>query len=141
MKAKFEYYNANPYKIDCEDCTIRALSKFLNINWENAYMKLFNESIKQKVQFETSTVIRSLLDDLGYKEKDAPGKICNFNFNNKKDYIVLCKIKKHKETKYHLVCISKGFLYDTFDSSNYEIILFWEKAVQNDKTKKSTKAQ
>ena len=42
----FKFYNANPKGKITDDCVIRAIAQGQNISWNEAYTKLFNNSVK-----------------------------------------------------------------------------------------------
>lgn len=120
----YRILNTNPDGNDSEDCTVRAISLFLNKPWEDVYWDLSIEGFIMK---------RILVEDLvwsRYLEKQG----CNFSrIPNECPmcYTVSQFAKEHNYGRYllkvksHVVCVSNGYYYDTWDSGNEIVLYYW----------------
>lgn len=116
---KFCIYNPNPIqnkndKEDRSDCSIRAISKYLNKSWEETFREMSEYCIK------TGTVIGSILSIIEYiKTYDLESidegdyySVADFMYHNKKGkYLIM--------TNNHVVCYQNGKIYDNLAAANY----------------------
>lgn len=122
--SNYRNLNTNPDGNDSEDCTVRAISLFLNKPWDDVYWDLSIEGFIMK---------RILVEDLvwsRYLEKQG----CNFSrIPNECPmcYTVSQFAKEHNYGRYllkvksHVVCVSNGYYYDTWDSGNEIVLYYW----------------
>ncbi len=122
--SNYRILNTNPDGNDSEDCTVRAISLFLNKPWEDVYWDLSIEGFIMK---------RILVEDVvwsRYLEKQG----CNFSrIPNECPmcYTVSQFAQEHNYGKYllkvrsHVVCVSNGYYYDTWDSGNEIVLYYW----------------
>ena len=62
----YVYYNPNPERNHVGDCVIRALTKALDMSWDDAYITLMVHAYKQKDMPSSNSVWGSLLTSYGY---------------------------------------------------------------------------
>ena len=122
--SNYRNLNTNPDGNDSEDCTVRAISLFLNKPWDDIYWDLSIEGFIMK---------RILVEDLvwsRYLEKQG----CSFSrIPNECPmcYTVSQFAKEHNYGRYllkvksHVVCVSNGYYYDTWDSGNEIVLYYW----------------
>lgn len=120
----FEYYQPNDHI--CGDCTIRAVSKALDCNWEEALTVLYNNALKTKEIPGSCDNITDALKDYGFKW--VPVKV----EKGSKRPTVAEFAKKYNGTfilrvSNHVVCATGGKYYDCWDSGNKSLYGFWEK--------------
>ena len=62
----FKFYNPNPKNKLVIDCTVRAISKFLNMDWDSCYVALSVKGFEMKNMQNSNEVWHAYLRDLGY---------------------------------------------------------------------------
>lgn len=125
----FIEYNPNPTGRRVEDCSVRAISKALETDWETAYSKLCLNGFAMGNLPNANEVIGSLLRENGFYRKNIPNTcpdcytIGEFAEENTKGTFVV-------GTGSHVVSIHNGNIYDIFDSSDLVPIYVWYKETE-----------
>lgn len=117
---RFIYYNPN-LKHNVGDCTVRALSKALNQNWEQTFVGLCLEGFIYKDMPSSNFVWGSYLKHHGYHRELPPDDITVEEFAN-----LYPKGKYILALSEHVVCIIDNVLYDTWNSKNEIVLYFWK---------------
>ena len=122
----FRYLNLNPYGNDTEDCTIRAISLFLDQSWDETYLGVVEEGFIQKKMPSTNDVWREYLYKRGCRRTRLPNycpdcytvnDFCeDFPYG---DYLV--------KVEGHVVAVVDGCYYDTWDSGDEIALYYWKK--------------
>lgn len=120
----FVYYNPNPYGKQVGDCTVRALTAFLGLNWYEVYDDLCAEgrdigdmpsgntvwaSYLKKMGFESVSIINTCPDCFTVKE---------FCARNPKGKFLLA-------TGNHVVTAIDGDYLDSWDSGRETVMSYW----------------
>lgn len=114
----YKYYNANTFKRDVEDCTIRAISVAEGISWDKAYIKLSDYARKRRLMLSSYEAIENYLDDNYERECFKETTVGEF-------------VRKHPNGTYlvtmsgHITVVKDGINYDTFDCSDRIIWCAW----------------
>lgn len=124
--ARFEYYNANPYKLQVGDCVIRAVSKVLGQTWNETYIGLCVEGLLLGDMPSSNSVWGHYLHSKGFHRRIMPDECpaC---------YTVRDFCDEHPKGKYllaldgHVVAAIDGAYHDTWDSGDKPILYFWER--------------
>ena len=122
----YKYFMNNPCGARVGDCAVRAISKALNISWEEAYAKLAINGYRMCDMPSSNTVIASVLRQNGfYRENlpdygDRPYTVREFAERNPIGVYVL-------GTGNHVVCVRDGTYCDSFNSGDEPVIYFWTK--------------
>lgn len=122
----YKYFMNNPCGARVGDCAVRAISKALNISWEEAYAKLAINGYRMCDMPSSNTVIASVLRQNGfYRENlpdygDKPYTVREFAERNPIGVYVL-------GTGNHVVCVRDGTYWDSFNSGDEPVIYFWTK--------------
>lgn len=122
----FVQYNANPYDKLVIDCTVRAMSKFLDVDWDTCYIGLCVEGFVIKNMQNANEVWHAYLKDLGYTPKTIPNMcpdcytVEDFCTDHPVGTFLLA-------TGDHVVCVIDGNYYDTWDSGKAVPIYYWSK--------------
>jgi hypothetical protein len=122
----YKYFMNNPCGARVGDCAVRAISKALNISWEEAYAKLAINGYRMCDMPSSNTVIASVLRQNGfYRENlpdygDRPYTVREFAERNPIGVYVL-------GTGNHVVCVRDGTYWDSFNSGDEPVIYFWTK--------------
>lgn len=118
----YVYFCNNPRnKCHIGDCVIRAISKALNISWENAYMDLVAEGFLDGDMPNSNEIWGRYLYSKGFDKKIIP------RFCTVKDFC-----REHPYGTYvlgtgtHVVAVIDGKYYDTWDSGEEEPVYYWE---------------
>lgn len=123
----YKYYNPNPTQANVGDCTVRAISKALDIDWERAYAGLTamgfiigdmpSANHVWGAYLRKRGFVRRIVDDKGQDEYT----VIDFCKDNPKGTFVL-------GIPGHVVCVVDGDYYDSWNSGAEIPIYFWEKA-------------
>lgn len=122
----YEYYNPNPLKKNIGDCTVRALTKALDLPWECVYAGLCAKGFELCDMPDSNNVWGEFLIDKGFKRHIIP-ETCPMCFTvgdfaqtyNKGIYVL--------GTGKHAVTIVDGCIYDSFDSSDKLPVYYFKK--------------
>lgn len=127
----FRKYNANPYENDTGDCVVRAISTFLEISWDEAYLKLMLQGYKMKLyptnnNFVWGTLLHEMGCRFGYIPNNCPNCITVEKFAN-----------GHPHGRYilgtttHAIPVVDGVYIDTWDSGQEYPVYFFTKGDSN----------
>lgn len=118
-------YNPNPLEKRTDDCTIRALTKALDLTWGQAFAQLAAEAYTQKDMMHKNYVWGNLLMNNGFTRHAIPNTcpqcytISDFANDHPKGIFVV-------GTGDHVVCIVDGDWYDSWDSGGQvPIVYYW----------------
>lgn len=122
----YRYYNPNKLH-KTEDCTVRALSKALGIDWRTAFMWLSNNALRHWDMMHKNYVWGDLLEQNGFKKAQLPNScprcytVAEFARDNPDGVFVL-------GTGSHVVTVIDGDWFDMWDSGNeVPIIVYWRR--------------
>lgn len=123
----FNYFNANPKGKLTGDCSFRAISTALGID--------YNESVRERFEMfiETGIVPNSTKGEEDYLKSKGWDKNKQPKKSNGKKYTGVEFCKEFKGTcvahigGQHTVCIKDGKIWDTWDSSHGCIGNYWTK--------------
>ena len=123
----FKYYNPNPYGLQVGDCVIRALTKFLNKDWDSIYAAIVLDGFIRKDMPSGNMTWSRYLKRLGYTRR--------FILDTCPDcYTVKDFCIDHPIGRYllvldqHVVTVVDGDYYDIWDSGNEIPDYYWTKA-------------
>lgn len=121
-------YNPNPLNKQVGDCTIRAITRAENLSWDYVYDQLARKGKAMADMPSSDMVWGSLLYDYGYTRHTAPN-FCKYG----QCYTVADFARDHPYGTYlvcqkeHVVAVSEGDWYDTWDCGNKTVIFYWAK--------------
>lgn len=120
----FVYFNPNPYNNRVGDCSVRAICKALDKDWEDAYIGLCAEGLSYKDMPSANYVWGMHLRKAGFEQEIVPSICPNCitveNFAEQHDvgrYVLACQN--------HVVTVVDGDYYDSWDSGNEIVLYFW----------------
>lgn len=124
--SRWKMYNPNPARNRVGDCTVRAISKAMGQDWEQTYAGLSAYGYMIKDMPSANIVWGKYLKKNGF---------CRYLIDDKgKDYYTVRDFcEDHPEGTFilaidgHVVCVSNGYYYDSWDSGNEEPIYYWVK--------------
>ena len=137
----FVYFNANPKNKRTSDCVIRALSKFLNLSWLDAYMDICVYGGLNSDMPNVNSIWSKYLESKGYTRHKVYDSCPNC-------YTLMDFCYDHPYGKYfvsldvgyadiystadsgmidgnHVVCVIDGNYYDTWDCGKEVVIFYW----------------
>ena len=121
---KWIEYNPNPTGRRVEDCSVRAIAKALDTDWETAYVKLCMNGFAMGDMPNANSVWGALLRQNGFNRSAIPNTCpdCytaeDFANEHDKGVYVLCFGN-------HVATIVDGNLYDSWNSSNEVPQYYW----------------
>jgi hypothetical protein len=123
----YKYYNPNPrHNNSVGDCTIRAVSKALNIPWETAYIDLVMQGYEIGDMPSSNAVLNSYLRSKRFR-RNVVSNLCpdcytfgDFAKEHPKGTYIVC-------TGTHVACIKDEILYDSWNSSDEAVIFYYER--------------
>lgn len=119
-------YNPNPVGRNVEDCSIRAISKALDIDWEKAYALVTTYGFNMGDMPHSNSVWGAVLRNNGFYRASLPD-------NCPDCYTAENFCKDHSKGVYvlgfgrHVATVIDGNLYDSWDSSKEIPQYYWYK--------------
>lgn len=118
--------NPNPNGLRVGDCTVRAISTALDKEWHEVYIGLALKGLEMGDMPSSNQVWGQYLKDNGFKRISLPDTCPDC-------YTIADFCKDHPHGLYvvgtgnHVACISDGSVYDTWDSSGEQALIYWKK--------------
>jgi hypothetical protein len=122
----YSHYNPNPKGNRVGDCVVRAISKALNMSWEDTYIELTIQGYMMGDLLSSNGVWGAYIKGKGFMRGVVSGDcpdcytIEDFATENPDGVFVI-------GTGTHAVCVKDGVIYDAWDSSNEQPIYFYFK--------------
>ncbi len=127
IMSNYVYFNPNPRKRNnVGDCTVRSVSKALDIPWETAYIDLVMQGYSLGDMPSSNMVMSSYLHSKGFS-KHVIDDLCPDCYTIK-DFA-----SEHPEGTYilgtgtHVVAVKDGQYYDSWDSGDEIPIYYYQK--------------
>ena len=128
----YKYFQPNDKDLKDKygDCTIRALSKALNISWLEAFdltIPICRREQLPNIFYAPNKIRNEFLAELGFRYVGVSNK------KGSKRPTVASFARTHKVGTYivslanHVVCVKDGIYYDTWDSGGKSLYGYWEK--------------
>ncbi len=122
----YVYYNPNPLKLSVGDCTIRAISRALNMSWKRTFLSLAIQGFQMYDMPSANRVWGEYLKTKGFKRHQMPDMcpdcytVKDFCRHNPTGTFIL-------GTGEHVVCVIDGNYYDSWDSGNEIPIYYFQR--------------
>ena len=119
-------YNANPAGRQVGDCTVRAVSKVLDEDWEKSYSGMALQGFLLCDMPSANHVWGAYLRSKGFERHIIPDTCPDC-------YSVKDFCKDHLKGRFllalsgHVVCIIDGNYFDTWDSGNEIPLYYWQR--------------
>lgn len=123
----YRAYNPNPLKRQVGDCTVRAISKAMDADWERTYIDLALQGLMQCDMPSANSVWGAYLRSKGMTRNvvanDCPDCYCvaDFAHEHPRGIYVLA-------LSGHVVCVIDGDWYDSWDCGGESPIYYWERS-------------
>lgn len=120
----YKYYNPNPVGRATDDCSVRALTKAINVRWDEAYDLLAYNGKLMGVMPDNKTVLQSVLRQHGFYKAPLPDTcpLCYTAESFCKDVPAGIFVLAFSD---HVATVVDGILYDTWDTSHEVPLFFW----------------
>lgn len=122
----FVYYNPNPKNQRVGDCAIRAISKAVGKEWEEAYIALCTEGLFYSDMPSANYVWGMFLRKYGFTQKSIDSicprctTVAQFADEHPNGcYVLTCQS--------HVVTVKDGCYFDSWDSGDEVILYYFEK--------------
>lgn len=122
----WQSFNPNPKNSRVGDCTVRALSRALDSEWDETYVGLCVKGLELSDMPSANHVWGAYLRDKDFERKYVPNTCPDC-------YTVMDFCEEHPRGKFvvalnnHVVAVVDGEYYDTWDSGNEVVLYYWEK--------------
>lgn len=122
----FVIFNPNPNNKRVGDCVVRAISKAVDLSWEDTYIELTIQGYIMGDLLSSNSVWGAYLKAKGFVRDVVPS-------NCPDCYTIDEFAREHPKGIYvvgtgsHAVCVIDGDIYDAWDSSNEQPIYFYYK--------------
>lgn len=122
----WEYYEPNPVRTGAIDCSVRAISKALNVSWEKAFVMLSLNGFLMGNVLSADEVWGSVLRQHSFMREMIPNTcpdcytVENFCHDHQNGVYVV-------KSENHVATVVDGILYDSWDSSQKTAIYYWTK--------------
>lgn len=128
MKMGFINYNPNPKRKLVGDCVIRAISKTMDMDWEDVYLDVMIQGFSMHDMPSSNDVWGTYLYEHGFRRYVIPDTcphcytVSQFVMDNPDLVGILA-------TGTHVIAVGEGNYYDTWDSGNEVPIYYWRKEI------------
>lgn len=125
----YVYYNPNPTGRNVGDCAIRAVSKALNVDWEDAFVLVTKAAYLMGDMPSSNSVWGAVLRQNGYYRKALPDSCPDC-------YTAEDFCRDNPEGTYvlgfgnHVATVVDGDIYDSWDSSHEIPQYYWYKKTE-----------
>lgn len=119
-------WNNNPVSRRVGDCSVRAISKALDVDWETAYAMIASNGFAMGDMPSSNSVWGAVLRQNGFKKQVIPNScpdcftFADFARDNPRGTFVL-------GTGSHVATVVDGDLYDSWNSSDEIPVFVWYK--------------
>lgn len=119
-------YNPNPIALEGIDCTVRALTKALDISWEKAYTMLAVNGFMLSDMPNANHVVNYTLRQNGFKRHLIPDECPDC-------YTAEDFAREHPEGTFilafgdHVCCVYNGEVWDSWNSLGRVPMFYWSK--------------
>lgn len=124
--SRYVQYNPNPLRNRVGDCTVRAISKAMGWDWDETYAALSLYGYAMGDMPSANHVWGAMLHKNGRRRRVIED-------NDKIEYTVEEFCINHQHGTYilaipgHVVCVSNGYYYDSWDSGQEIPEYYWER--------------
>ena len=123
----YKFYNPNPKNKFVDDCTVRAIAKILDLDWDTAYLELCTHGFEVKNMPSVNRVWGGYLRELGFRRYTIPNScpdcytVRDFCRDHPRGNFVL-------GTGSHVIAVINGDYYDTGDSGGEVPIYYFTRS-------------
>lgn len=119
-------YEPNPVRSGGIDCTVRALTKALDVSWERAYVLLALNGFLMGNMPSADEIWGSVLRQNGFVRKIIPDS-CPNCYSVEEFCVDHPKGTHVVKSENHVATVVDGDLYDSWNSQGKTALYYWEK--------------
>ena len=130
--SRWKQFNPNPLSRNVGDCSVRAISAALNVDWETAFAMIAANAFQMGDVVSSNAAWGSVLRQNGFKRSIIP--------NNCPDcYTAEQFAEDHPKGTFvlgfgnHVATVKDGMIYDSWDSSKEIPQYFWFRSKEDEK--------
>lgn len=122
----YTFYQPNPAGATTIDCTVRALTKALDLPWDDAYLLLVSAGYDLKLMPTSASLWGYVLHQKGWKRHVVPDT-CPYCYRFR-DFV-----RDHPEGRYvlasgdHVAAVVDGVLFDSWNSEDEILQMYWSR--------------
>lgn len=122
--SRWKYFQNNPSGRNVGDCSVRAVSAALDVDWETAYAMIAQNGFLMNDVISSNSVWGSVLRQHGFKRHILPNScpecysLEDFANDHAKGVFVV-------GTGNHVVTVKDGWILDSWDSSSEIPVYYW----------------
>ena len=122
----YVYFQNNPMGKQVGDCVVRAVSKSMDMSWDDAYMELAMQGYCMCDMANSNSVWGAFLHLNGYDRKNI--EVACPDCYTVKDFCMEHPLGNYVlGTGSHAIAVRSGDYFDSFDSGFENPIIVWEK--------------
>lgn len=123
----YEFFNPNPYNKRVGDCSVRALCKALNQNWDTSFLEMAVMAMREYDMPSSNYIWGSVLLQKGFSIYSVPvlcpdcitvKEFCEKHPNG--TYVLACDYE-------HVVTAVDGSYFDTWDCGDSVVLYYYKK--------------
>ena len=118
----YRYFNNNPCGRSVGDCAVRAISAAFGISWERAFDILADNARQMCDMPSSDSVWGATLRMMGYVREAVNDRMTVEEFAEENPNGIFVA-----KTNGHVVCVRDGVVYDSWDSSQEDVIYVWKR--------------
>ena len=122
----FVMFNPNPTRKLVGDCVIRAVAKTMNKSWEDTYLEIVTQGFSMHDMPSSNDVWGTYLLEHGFKRFIIPDS-CPDCYTVRQFCADNPNLTGILATGTHVIAISSGDYFDTWDSGDEVPIYYWRK--------------
>ena len=124
---QFQYFNANPNGNNTNDCVIRSICAATGMEWDDVLSGLTKCALKHKLMVDDPDLYSKYLKEIGWEKQKQPKKSGGKKYKGN-EWVKVFKGNAiaHIGT-HHMVYVSHGKVWDTWDSTEGVIGNYWVK--------------
>lgn len=125
----FHFFNANPHKRITSDCTIRAISRAAEIEYNTVVLEMAQMQVKTGYDVGSKKLIDAYLKSKGWTKHKQPRKEDNTKYTGKE----FCQRARKYERyimmigSHHIVAVVDGKVNDIWNCTNDKVGNYWTK--------------
>lgn len=123
----FQYFNANPQGKNTNDCVVRSICAATTMEWDDVLSGLTECALRYKLMIDDPILYTKYLKEIGWEKQKQPKKYNGKKYTGREWAAVFKGDALVHIGAHHMVFVSHGKVWDTWDSSNGIVGNYWIK--------------
>ena len=124
---EFQYFNANPYGNNTNDCVIRSICAATGMEWDDVLNGLTKCALKHKLMVDDPVLYTKYLKEIGWEKQKQPKKGNGRKYKGNEWVHVFNGNAIAHIGNHHMAYVSHGKVWDTWDSTEGVVGNYWVK--------------